>query len=97
MLLSMRARAECRDRIPAVVHVDGSSRVQTVARCDNPRFHALLEAFGERTAVPVLLDTSFNVSGEPIVCTPGEALDALQRTGLSAVVIGDRIFRKGHA
>ena len=59
-----------------------------------PRFHALLEAFGGLSGVPVLLNTSFNVRGEPVVCAPGAALDALLRTGLSAVVIGDLPFEK---
>jgi carbamoyltransferase len=94
MLLSFRTRAERRAQIPGVVHVDGSARVQTVERETDPRFHALLTAFGERTGVPVLLNTSFNVRGEPIVCSPAEALDALLRTGLTAVVVGDLVFRK---
>jgi carbamoyltransferase len=94
MLLSFAVRPDRRDRIPAVTHVDGSARVQTVAVEENRRFHELLVAFGERTGVPVLLNTSFNVRGEPIVCTPAEGLDALRRTGLTAVVIGDLVFRK---
>jgi carbamoyltransferase len=94
MLLSFQARTDKRDRIPAVVHVDGSARVQTVTPQENERFHELLVAFGALTGAPVLLDTSFNVRGEPIVCTPAEALDALARTGLTAVVIGDLVFRK---
>jgi carbamoyltransferase len=94
MLLSFQARAEKRDRIPAVVHLDGSARLQTVTAEENGRFHELLVAFGAATGVPVLLNTSFNVRGEPIVRSPAEALDALQRTGLSAVVIGDLVFRK---
>ncbi len=94
MLLSFLVRPQLRSRLPGVTHVDGSSRVQTVAREDDPRFHGLLAAFGGITGVPVLLNTSFNVRGEPIVCSPAEALDALGRTGLSAVVVGDLIFRK---
>ncbi|MCG3134294.1 MAG: Decarbamoylnovobiocin carbamoyltransferase [Planctomycetes bacterium] len=94
MLLAFRVKAEQLARLPAVTHVDGTARVQTVTPEENPRFHALLGAFGRRTGVPVLLNTSFNVRGEPIVRAPAEALDALLRTGLDAVVIGDRIFRK---
>lgn len=94
MLLAFPVRANVRDRLPAVSHVDGSARVHTVTRAENPRFHALLEAFGRRSGVPVLLNTSFNVRGEPIVCTAGEALDALLRTGLDAVVAGDLVFLK---
>ena len=94
MLLSFQVRPEMRARIPGVTHVDGSARVQTVTREQDARFHALLGAFGSATGVPVLLNTSFNVRGEPIVCTPAEALDALARTGLDAVVVGDLLFRK---
>jgi carbamoyltransferase len=94
MLLAFPVRADCRARLPAVTHVDGSARVQTVTAEENPRFHALLCAFGRRSGVPVLLNTSFNVRGEPIVCTPGEALDALLRTGLAAVVVGELLFRR---
>ncbi len=92
MLLAFRARESVREQIPAVIHVDGSARVQTVTPAENPRFHALLEAFAARTGVPVLLNTSFNIRGEPIVATAGQALEALIRTGLGAVVIGDRVF-----
>jgi carbamoyltransferase len=84
----------CRETIPGVTHVDGTARVQTVTATENARYHALLRAFEERTGVPILLNTSFNIRGEPIVATPGEALEALIRTGLNAVVIGDRIFHK---
>lgn len=89
MLLAFPVRPERRERVPSITHVDGSARVQTVARSDAPRFHALLRAFEGRTGVPILLNTSFNVRGEPVVNTPAEALDALVRTGLDAVVIGD--------
>ena len=94
MLLAFTVRAGVRDRLGAVTHVDGSARVQTVTRDENERFHRLLHAFGRRSGVPVLLNTSFNVRGEPIVCSPGEALDALLRTGLDAVVVGDLVFTK---
>jgi carbamoyltransferase len=94
MLLSFQVRPEMRARLPGVTHVDGSSRVHTVSRDDDPRFHDLLVAFGRLAGAPVLLNTSFNVRGEPIVCSPAEALEALGRTGLSAVVVGDLIFRK---
>lgn len=94
MLLAFRVRPGCAERLPAVTHVDGTARVQTVTPEENPRFHALLEAFGRRTGVPVLLNTSFNVRGEPIVLSPAEALDALARSGLDAVALGGRIVRK---
>ncbi len=97
MLFAFPVRPAQRSRLPAVTHVDGSARVQTVTADENPRFHALLHAFGRRTGVPVLLNTSFNVRGEPIVATPAEALDALLRTGLDAVVIGELVFHRAGA
>ena len=73
--------------LPACTHVDGSARVQTVTYDDHPAFHALLAAFGQRTGVPVLLNTSFNQAGEPIVRTPSEALRCFLRAGLDSLVI----------
>lgn len=90
MLLAFPVRAEKRSLVPAITHVDGTARVQTVAADTSPRYHALLRRFGELSGVPILLNTSFNVRGEPVVNTPAEALDALLRTGLDAVVVGDR-------
>ena len=76
-------------RIPAVTHVDGSARLQTVVAETNPRYHALIERFGQATGVPVLLNTSFNLRGEPIVNTPPEALSTFQRSGMDALVMGN--------
>lgn len=81
-------------RIPSACHSDGSARVQTVHADSNPRFHALLQAFARRTGVPVLVNTSFNVRGEPVVCTPKDALDAFFTTPLDALVIGSFILKK---
>ena len=83
-----------RSRIPAVTHVDGSARVQTVHRETNPRYHALLEAFKARTGCPVLVNTSFNVRGEPIVCTPGDAFRCFLGTGLDRLAVGNCFLRK---
>ena len=94
MLFAFRVRAESQALLAAVTHVDGTARLQTVTAQENARFHALLVAFGRRRGTAVLLNTSFNVRGEPIVSTPAEALDALLRTGLDAVVIGDLIFHR---
>jgi carbamoyltransferase len=94
MLQAVQVRSEARARIPAVVHVDGSARPQTVAAGQNPRLHALLEAFGARTGVPVLLNTSFNDADEPIVCTPGDAIRTFLRTGLDALLLGDFEVRR---
>jgi carbamoyltransferase len=81
-------------RIPAAVHVDGTARVQSVARDCNPRYYGLLRAFARRTGVPVLVNTSFNVRGEPIVCTPRDAIDAFYSTPLDALVIGSFLLEK---
>lgn len=83
------------ERIPSACHTDRTARVQTVDRDTNPRFHALLKAFGALTGVPVLVNTSFNVRGEPVVCTPRDAIEAFFSTPLDALVIGSFIVRKG--
>jgi carbamoyltransferase len=94
MLLVKRVRPEMRGKVAAIEHVDGTARVQTVRREDNPLFYDLIEAFGELTGVPVLLNTSFNVRGQPIVETPDEAVETLLDCGLDALVIHDRIVEK---
>jgi carbamoyltransferase len=94
MLFIYDVRPEQAARIPAACHSDLTARVQTVSRTANPRFHAVLEAFGRLTGVPVLINTSFNVRGEPIVCTPKDALDAFYSTPLDALVIGPFLVEK---
>jgi carbamoyltransferase len=83
-----------RSTIPAVTHVDHSARVQTVHRETNPRFHALISAFKAETGCPILVNTSFNVRGEPIVCTPEDAFRCFMGTELDMLVIGDCILLK---
>jgi len=80
--------------IPAVTHVDGSARVQTVRREQNAEFYDLLRAFDQRTGCPVLINTSFNVRGEPIVCTPEDAYLCFMRTNMDVLVLGNQILRK---
>jgi carbamoyltransferase len=87
------ARPERRDRIPAVLHVDGTARLQTVSRAQNPRFWSLIRAFEEATGVPMLLNTSFN-ENEPIVNTPEEALDCFLRTRMDRLVLGDWVVER---
>jgi carbamoyltransferase len=87
-------RGEWRDRLAAIVHVDGTARVQTVERAMAPRFHALLEAYGSRTGVPVLLNTSFNLAGAPIVSRAVEGYSTFQRSGLDSLAVGDTLVRK---
>ncbi|MEU8972172.1 carbamoyltransferase [Streptomyces monashensis] len=83
-----------RSTVPAVTHVDGSARVQTVTAEHNLRFHALLTAFRDRTGCPVLVNTSFNVRGEPIVRDPEEAYACFMRTRIDLLVLGDRLLDK---
>jgi len=83
-----------RSEIPAVTHVDGSARVQTVARSSNPNFHQLLSAFEDRTGCPVLVNTSFNVRGEPIVCTPEDAYRCFMRTDMDVLALGSFFLEK---
>ena len=84
-----------RSDIPAATHIDGSARIQTVHRETNPRFHDLLSAFAARTGCPVLVNTSFNVRGEPIVCTPEDAFRCFMGTRLDSLAIGNCFLRKG--
>ena len=83
-----------RSDIPAITHVDYSARIQTVHRETNPRYHKLLSAFKSLTGCPVLVNTSFNVRGEPIVCTPEDAFRCFMGTGIEALAIGNCFLRK---
>lgn len=94
MLLVAPVRPERRHEIPAVVHVDGTARVQTVSQELNPLYWRLIKLFGEKTGVPVVLNTSFNVDGEPIVCSPQDAIRCFFSTGLDALAIGNCLVRK---
>jgi len=80
--------------VPAVTHVDGSARVQTVDAARNPRFHAILDAFARRTGCPVLANTSFNIRGEPIVHDPADAYRCFMFTDMDVLVLGNRLLRK---
>jgi carbamoyltransferase len=83
-----------RSEIPAVTHVDYSARVQTVHRETNPRYHALLSRFKSITGCPVLVNTSFNVRGEPICCTPDDAFRCFMGSEIDALVVGNFFLRK---
>ncbi len=83
-----------RSEIPAVTHIDYSARVQTVHRETNPLFHSLLETFKQRTGCPVLVNTSFNVRGEPIVCTPEDAFRCFMGSDIETLVIGNCVLQK---
>jgi carbamoyltransferase len=83
-----------RSEIPAVTHVDYSARIQTVHHETHPRYHALLSAFKARTGCPVLVNTSFNVRGEPIVCTPEDAFRCFMGTAIEVLVVNNCFLRK---
>jgi carbamoyltransferase len=89
-------RAEKRALIPAVTHVDGSGRLQTVTRESNPRYHRLIEAFRSLTGIPLVLNTSFN-ENEPVVCRPEEALDCFLRTHMDLLVMGGWLIERSAA
>lgn len=94
MLLVPDVKPDKRDVIPAVTHVDGTARLQTVSQRDNPQFYALIKAFHDKTGVPVLLNTSFNVAGEPIVETPADAVRCFLGTEIDALLLGSCIAVK---
>jgi carbamoyltransferase len=93
MQFTVRVKASAKGILPAVTHVDGTARVQTVTREANSRFYDLLTIFGRLTGVPVLLNTSFNVQ-EPIVCSPDEAVRCFLRTQVDWLVLGNLLVRR---
>jgi carbamoyltransferase len=94
MTFVCRVREEKKADIPAVTHVDGTARIHTVSRAHNPRYWNLLNEFKALTGLPVVLNTSFNVKGEPIVCTPDDAVTCFLNTDLDCLVLGDHICTK---
>jgi len=85
---------QVRSAAPAITHVDYSARIQTVAWQTNPDFHAILSAFERRTGCPLLVNTSFNVRSEPIVCTPANAYQCFMRTGIDVLVLNKFLLHK---
>ena len=96
MMKVFQIKAEQRNKIPAVTHVDGSGRLQTVTADQNPAYHQLISCFHEKTDVPMLLNTSFN-ENEPVVCQPQEALDCFLRTNMDVIVLGSYIVCRSEA
>ena len=94
MLITCQVTGKMKEKIPAVIHVDGSCRIQTVTEENNPRFFRLLTAFKQLTGCPVLLNTSFNVKGQPIVNTPKQAIDCFQSTKIDFLAIGTYYIEK---
>lgn len=94
MLLTAKVKEDKRSMIPAVTHVDGTARIQTVNKEDDLVYYNLIKKFAELTNVPVLLNTSFNIKGEPIVCTPAHAYECLKKTGIDLLVMENFIIEK---
>jgi carbamoyltransferase len=94
MILSLWANKVRAHEIPAVVHVDGSGRVQSVKRDVNSLYHQLISDFCSLTSVPMVLNTSFNLKGDPIVCSPKDAIQTFYTSGLDDLVIGDFAVNK---
>jgi carbamoyltransferase len=94
MLFVVPVKEDKRAKIPAVTHVDGSARIQTVVPSENPKYHRLISEFGRLTGVPVVLNTSFNVKGEPIVNTPADALRCFLSTQIDMLVLHDVVVEK---
>ncbi|MBI4488751.1 MAG: carbamoyltransferase [Deltaproteobacteria bacterium] len=94
MLYVVDVKEGNREAIPAVTHIGGTARLQTVDRTCSPRYYRLIECFGEATGIPLVLNTSFNLKGEPIVNTPQEAFATFRKSGMDALVLGDCIIEK---
>jgi len=94
MLYVVDVREDKRHVIPAITHVDGTGRHQTVHKELSPKYHRLIETFGQRTRVPVVLNTSFNLKGEPIVNTAQEAFHTFTRSGMDLLVLGEYVIEK---
>jgi carbamoyltransferase len=94
MTLTFDVREEKKHQIASITHVDGTARIQTVDRSTNPRFHLLISEFGRITGIPMLINTSFNVKGQPIVCTPRDAVSTFYMTGMDHLILGDYVLSK---
>jgi len=94
MVLAAPVRGPAREKIPAVVHEDGTARIQTVSSAVNRLYYQLISAFGRRSGLPLVLNTSFNLKGEPIVCNPMQAYDCFKRSGMDALVLGNCLVEK---
>ena len=94
MTLTFDVKKEKRSQISSITHVDGTARIQTVGRATNPRFHALITEFDRLTGIPMVINTSFNVKGQPIVCTPRDAVSTFFMTGMDHLILGNHVLSK---
>jgi carbamoyltransferase len=97
MVMLASVREPYKNILPAVIHINGTARVQTVFRSECPKLWEVINEFGKITKIPILLNTSFNVGGQPIVCTPLEAMETFATTELDSLVIGDYLLEKNHS
>jgi carbamoyltransferase len=94
MLLAPQVRPEKKKIIPAVTHVDGTARVQTVSRETNPLFWQLIKEFENITGIPIVINTSFNLRGEPVVCSPEDAIGCFHKSNIDCLVIGNFVVER---
>ena len=94
MLVNTLIKSESLSKIPAVSHIDHTARVQTVSEASNEKFYNLIKYFGDKTGVPVVLNTSFNDRNMPIVCTPTNAIECFLNTDMNYLVIGNYLLKK---
>ncbi len=94
MILAQNVKKNKRSVIPAVTHIDGTARVQTVIKKSNPKYWEVINEFYRLTGVPIILNTSFNLAGEPIVNTPEHAIKSFLNSGLDALALGDYLVIK---
>ena len=94
MLFAVQVRESMRAQVPVIVHEDGTTRPQVVHLEHAPRYHAMIAAFLERTGIPMVVNTSFNTGGEPIVMTPKHALKSFARLGADSLVLGDSLVTR---
>jgi carbamoyltransferase len=94
MLLVADVHPDKREEVPAITHVDGTARIQTVSAAENPKYHKLISEFAKNTGCPVIINTSFNVRGEPIVECPRDAINCFLHTQMDYLVLGNYLVRK---
>ena len=94
MLMVYPVKKQFRAKIPAITHVDGSGRLQTIRKKQNPMYYSLIKEFGKLSGMPILINTSFNIRGEPIVCTPHDAYKCMMGTGIDYLVMGKYLMRR---
>ena len=94
MLMVYPIKKKWHKRMPAVTHVDGSGRLQTIRRHQNPLYYDLIKEFGKISEMPILINTSFNIRGEPIVCTPYDAYKCMMGTGIDCLLIGNFLVER---